>query len=402
MSHRKKTSLQGNTEACLSEEKPLRLLEVLEATTGGTRKHLYYLLKHLDRKRFDITFLYSNQRDPHFSEDLSFYSSHEIRLIEVPMQREISFWHDGIAFLRILRVLWEGHYDVVHAHSSKAGFLTRIAAWLLRVKHILYSPHAFAFQFTPNTAGGMLYRCLERFAGLFHHHLVCVSEGERSVALQYRISPLEKIVVIPNAISVDEISALQNPESISQLLGIADDVPVVGMVAHFRPQKGYSHFINAIPKIVMQHPATRFLIVGDGPLLGEVREQIRSQGLEKNVILAGYQSHPPDFYQIMDIFVLSSLWEGMPYVLLEALAMGLPVVATNTVGNNEIVEHGRNGFLVPPGSSDEIATSVLHLLENPTLRKQMGNYSRHLSKSKMKMQEWAEQYNVLYSQHKKL
>lgn len=385
-----------NAEVPLLQGRRIRVLQVLEATTGGTRRHVYYLLKYLDQTRFDVTLVYSDERDPHFRDDLEAFSAWGVHLIEVPMRREISPWRDAVALLRILRVMWRGHYDVVHAHSSKAGFLARVAARIARVRTIVYSPHGFAFQYGQRSYAKVLYRWLERFAGLFHHRLMCVSEGERELALRYRITSPSKICVIPNSIPSEAVATLRSPESVRQSLGLLPDALVVGMVAHFRPQKGYNHFIDAIPAIVAACPETRFLVIGGGTLLESARERIRRLGVEERVILAGYQLHPPDFLQIMDLFVLSSLWEGMPYALLEAMAMGLPVLATDTVGNNELIESGRNGLLVTPGSASAIAASVVSLLRAPALRRAMGEASRAIASAWLDMSEWIGRLERLY------
>lgn len=386
---------------CRSEQiqkPPLRVLQILEATTGGTRRHLRHLLGNLDPGRFSLALIYSPLRDPHFIQDLAFYQQFGIVLHEVPMQREISPWHDFAALGRIMGIIRRGRFDVVHAHSSKAGFLGRLAARMLGVTGIVYTPHSFAFQYCPLGLRGSLYRWLERLAGLLHHQLVCVSEGERRVALQYRISPPERLRVIPNVVDKEQLHPSQSAHAIRNQLAIENHSLVIGMVAHFRPQKGYNHFIDAIPKILECCPRARFLIIGDGPLFEQVRLRIRRLGVEAAVILAGYQPHPPDYYQVMDIFVLSSLWEGMPYAILEAMAIGLPIIATNIGGNNELVEHGINGFLVPEMNSEQIASHVIHLIADPALRTRFGRASRRILGKMPGIKEWAGQYGELYEE----
>lgn len=319
-----------------------------------------------------------------------------IRLFEVPMRREISPLHDAIAFARIAHIIWREQFDLVHAHSSKAGFLGRIAATCARVPAIVYSPHSFAFQYCPYSLASGFYRVLERFGSLFHHHLLCVSNGEKELATRCCISPPNRIHVIPNAID-SKVSCLH--ESIQDLkkeLLIPLDVPVVGMVAHFRPQKAIGCFIRAIPHVISKIPETRFLIIGDGPLLGAMRRNVNSLGIEKNVILAGYKRDVSIYYQMMDVFALSSLWEGMPYAILEAMAAGLPVIATTTVGNDELVIPGKNGLLVRPNNSEEIAECICLLLEDDLLRQKFGLESLRLSKRRRSIDSWIQEYEAFY------
>lgn len=377
---------------------PLRVLQILEATTGGTRRYLYYLLRHLDPGRFKLSLIYSPLRDSHFAQDLVHYRRLGVTLHEVPMRREISPLHDLWALVKIIGILRSSHFDIVHAHSSKAGFLGRIAARMTSGASILYTPHSFSFQYCPHGLRGSLYRRLERLAGHYHHRLICVSEGERRVALKYRISPPERIHVVSNVIDQDDLQPTRQAREVRSQYGIEKNEIVVGMVAHFRPQKGYRHFIEAIPSILRICPKARFLIVGDGPLFTEAQKHIERLGVASSVIMTGYQPHPPDYYQIMDIFVLSSLWEGMPYVILEAMAMGLPIVATDIVGNNELVEHDVNGFLVPEMNSAKIASRVIRLCQDHDLRIRLGQASRRIINEMSGIKDWARQYAAIYEE----
>jgi glycosyltransferase involved in cell wall biosynthesis len=382
----------------LSNMRPLKIIHILEATVGGTRTHLRHLLTRLDPQRFSVSLVYSNRRDPHFKDDLNLYDSRGIALHEVPMQREIAPWQDLTSFLKIWRIIRRGKYDLVHAHSSKAGFLGRLAAKLSGVPAIIYSPHGFAFQYRPQSNSGKIYRNLEKFAGHFHHRLLCVSQGERDLALQYRIcSGLKIAEPIFNSIPLAEMKPRRSPSELKQILCIPEDSLVVGMVAHFRPQKGYLHFIRAIPEILRNYPNAKFVIVGDGPLLPAVKNQLHSMGITDSVVLAGHQECTADYYQLMNVFVLSSLWEGMPYVILEAMAMGLPVVATNIAGNNELVEHGANGFLTAMGDSHEIAERIIELLSDEKLRESFGRQSRLKMTNMPTIEDWAEQYQEFYA-----
>lgn len=380
----------------INSQQPIRVLEILEATTGGTRRHLYYLLKYLDPQKFQFTLVYSNLRDPYFASDLAEFAKSGVTLIEVPMRREIAPWHDLVALIRIYRIMIQGRFDLVHAHSSKAGFLGRLAAKLSGIKAIVYTPHSFAFQYCPQSLQGRLYRFLERTAGYLHHQMICVSEGEREVALRHRITSPAKIQVIPNTVPVEAMQPKRSCAAIKKIFDIPAGVKVVGMVAQFRPQKGYRHFIRAIPLIQKRCPDTRFLIIGDGPLMEEARQSIQQMGIAEAVIMAGHQENPYDFYQVMDVFVLSSLWEGMPYVILEAIAMGLPIVATDTVGNNELVAHGRNGFLVASEASAEIALCVAKIIENQSFRAQFAQESRRIIRKMIDIDDWATQYENCY------
>ena len=368
----------------------------MEATTGGTRTFLRYLLTSLDPNRFAITLIFSKERDAYFVHDLESFAAQGIQLIEVPMRREISPLSDTVALFRIAKIIFRKDPDIIHTHSSKAGFLGRLAALLTgKSSRVVYSPHSFAFQYAPRSLRGCFYLYLERIASLLSKRMVCVSIGERAVALAYGLTTTEKSVVIPNAISKD-MPFTQTPESIRRELGLKDTVPVVGMVAQFRPQKGIEHFLNAIPTVLSTFPETRFVIIGDGPLFDSMRMHVARLGVEKSVFMLGHRENAIDYYQIMDMFVLTSLWEGMPYTILEAMAMGLPIVATDTVGNNELVIDGTNGFLVPAADSPAIARAIIRLLKNKPLALRLGKGSKMFSDSGLSIEEWITRYQDYY------
>jgi glycosyltransferase involved in cell wall biosynthesis len=314
------------------------------------------------------------------------------------MKREISPIDDLRALVRIYAIIRANKFDVVHAHSSKAGVLGRVAARLAGTKVVMYSPHSFAFQYCPTSVSGRLYRSIEKLAGLFCDCLLCVSKGERDEAVKHRICASSKIRVIENAVATEELVPLRTIDETKRGLRISEHEKVVGMVAKFRAQKGYRHFIEAIPRILGKCPDTTFLIVGDGEERGRVERMIRELGLREKTILAGHQENVADYYQVFDVFVLSSLWEGMPYVILEAMTLGLPVVASNICGNNELVEHGGNGFLVTPGDSVEIAERVIELLVKPGMRRTFGERSRSIIASRPTVYEWIGEYQNLYTE----
>lgn len=372
-----------------------KVLEILEATTGGTRRHLQYLLRNIDLERFEVTFAYSDRRDAFFSKDLETYAARGIHLVEIPMRREIRPVEDFIALVRLMKLIRQQQYDVIHAHSSKAGFLGRLAARLTGVGPVVYTPHAFAFQYQPKGVKGKLYRGLERLAGRWTDLLLCVSDGERHVAQEHTLTraPIE---VLANVVKANDKDPIEVRRRVRKCYNIPENSPVVGMVAQFRPQKGYRHFIEAIPQVLSRCQEAIFLVVGDGPERLSVEESIRNLKIESHVILAGHQEDPADYYPAMDVFVLSSLWEGMPYVILEAMAASLPIVATEIAGNADLVRHGVNGLLVPPADSHPIARTISRLLNDKTLREKYGQESRRLIQTMPTIDQWIRRYESIY------
>lgn len=374
----------------------IRIAQVIEATTGGTRKHLWLLLTRLQMEYCSLTLIYSNRRDPHFWKDLKQFEEKGVELIEVPMSREINPIQDWISLCKLTKIFANSRYDIVHAHSSKAGFLARLAAICTDIPAVVYAPHCFSFHYVSSKTTAAFYRLLERLASKTGNHLLCVSEGEARSALQNRLVSAEKVHVIPNTIDLAEKRITRTLEEVRRDLGIDPSALVVGTVAQFRPQKGLENLLKLIPSVLRHVPNTIFVFVGDGPLVARIRTLAETLGVEPSIRLVGHQENVWDFYQIMDMFALTSLWEGMPYVLLEASAMGLPLVATDVPGNKELIAHGRNGYLSKPEDQVTMALSIVNLLQNADLRHRMGQESSKMLRERLSIDEWTREYSRLY------
>jgi glycosyltransferase involved in cell wall biosynthesis len=179
-------------------------------------------------------------------------------------------------------------------------------------------------------------------------------------------------------------------------LGIASTDPVIGVVGSLYPVKGHHHLLAAVPQVLRVYPQATFLIVGKGDLEDSLREEVMRRGLERAVRFLGYREDVPNLLSIMDIFVLPSLSEGLSLALLEAMAAGKPVVATNVGGNPELVRDGVTGFSVPPQDPDAIAGGILSLLGDERRRKIFGDNGRQRVKQYFSLEAMADNYQKLY------
>lgn len=353
--------------------KKIKVAQVLEATVGGTRTHLDLLLTHLDKEKFQVTLFCSTRRCPEFEADLDRLRREGVRVVTVDMVRPLHPWRDPLGCWRLFRHFRRGRFDVVHAHSSKAGGLGRAAARMARVPVVVYTPHAFAFQQKAKAGAGTLYLLLERLARRWTDALVCVSEGERDLAVRRGVAVPGRTFVIPNGVEL--AAADRHLSAVPPAVG-GGHGEVVGCVADLRPQKGLQHLVAAAGIVLRRRPRTTFLLIGSGEMGPALEALIEAHGIGANfkIITAG----PPlwEYYARMDVFVLTSLWEGLPYALLEAMAMRRPVVATDVDGSREAVRDGRSGYLVPPGDAEATAAAILRLLEDASLRAAMGAEGR--------------------------
>jgi glycosyltransferase involved in cell wall biosynthesis len=217
------------------------------------------------------------------------------------------------------------------------------------------------------------YILLEQLTAPITDKLIVVSPRNTEKGLADHIATPEKYVTIRSGIDLTRFRHPTRPrEGVREALGIPRDAPVVGTVTRLSAQKAPLDFVAAATRVAEQRPDVHFVIVGAGPLEAEVAHAVADRGLMDHVHLTGLRRDVPDLMHSFDIFALSSLWEGLPRVLPQAMAAGLPIVATAVDGNAEAVTDGLNGFLTPPGDPAALAQALLRLLEDDALARRMG------------------------------
>ncbi|MBW3087477.1 glycosyltransferase [Bifidobacterium sp. 82T24] len=348
-----------------------KVVMVLESQ-GGTRRHVVDLIRGLDQERFDVTLIHGTSRlDASFIEDLPDLR-HRARLIPCDaLVRSISPLRELAALRQVRAVIREIRPDVVHCHSSKAGIIGRLAARLERTPLVFYTPHAYSFM-APEFSGGkrMVFTALERW---FSRHATTltfnVSAGEKRAALAARLDEPGKFRVIVNGIPDVPVPSRADARAALGFggLGIPDYAPVVGVTARLVEQKDPMTFARIAAEVVRRRPDVHFVYMGDGPMESDVLAYWRGCGdaVASHTHVLGYRADAETMVAAFDVYLLTSLYEGMPYSLIESLRAGVPVAATDAVGNNEVVNPGINGSLFPVGDAEAGAAAVTALLDDP-------------------------------------
>jgi len=370
--------VDSSPRLCRGEKSRLKVALCLESTIGGTRKHVRELALGLDPGRFEVHLVASLRRGREILFDLPALSRRGVRLHVVPISRRISPINDARSLDDLSRLFSRERFDVVHTHSAKAGFLGRLAARIAGVPRVFHTPHVWPFQWAGGAARTLYWR-LERLAAGWCDRLVCVGPGQREFGLASRVagSNDNKLVVIPNGIDPGPIDAAADRKGVRAEMGIMPGDLAVGMVARLAPQKGVGKFLEAAALVARERGDVRFLLVGSGPLERRVRARARELGLgPARLALLGHREDVPRLCSGFDVFALSSLYEGLPYVLLEAMAARLPIVATRVPGIDDVIKDGVTGRLAPPGDSGEIARALLGLLSDFDARYDLGQAAR--------------------------
>lgn len=271
--------------------------------------------------------------------------------------------------------------EVLHVHTPAAALAGRVAAFLARTPVVVHTVHGFYFHEGARRSVARLHRLLEKALAALQDHLICVSSEDAQAAEDLRLAPVERIHAIRNGVDLgrfDPARAGRGRAALRAELGIPVDAPVIVFVGRVVREKGVLDLLDAFRGLRSSHPAARLLVVGEGlstdrdPADGELRAAAQSPDLAGAVHLAGMRPDIPELLAASDIFCLPSLREGLPVSVLEAMAMGLPVVATRIRGSREAVQDGTTGLLCAPGSPRELAGALGYLLSHPEVARKMG------------------------------
>lgn len=357
-----------------------RVLHVItRLIVGGAQENTLLSVEGLDRMpELEVTLVTGIDKGP--EGDLLERAQRTTRLVILPeLGRAISPLADVIAFVKLYRLIRRGRYDIVHTHSSKAGVLGRIAAWLAGTPIIVHTLHSLVFHDYQPWLVNRTWWAIKKLCAPITDHYISVSRIIAEKAVAEGIAPADKFTTIYSGMELDWfLDAKADGSTIRREFGIPEDAPVVGKIARLFPLKGHDPLFEAIPAIVRAEPRVRFLLVGDGILQEQLRERARRGGFLENIVFAGLipRERIPQMLSAMDVLVHTSLREGLARVLPQALAMGKPCVSFDIDGAPEVVIPEETGFLVKPGDSRGLAQSIQRLLAEPELRKRMGENGR--------------------------
>jgi len=293
--------------------------------------------------------------------------------LEPTLVREVNPVKDFLAIVRLTQLMRRGNYTIVHTHSSKAGILGRWAAKLAGVPIIVHTVHGWGHHERQHPLVRAYYILLEKITLPITDKLIAVTSKDIDKGLRDGIGRSENYTIIRSGIELDRFGHPQVARATTRAAwGIPTDATVIGTVTRLSPQKAPLDFVRAAAIVAQRFPATYFMMVGDGPLRQAVTQLAAELGIADRLILTGLRRDVPELLAAFDLFALSSLWEGLPRVLPQAMATSLPIVATACDGSAEAITDGVNGFLVLPGDPALLAERLCQLIEQPALASQLG------------------------------
>jgi glycosyltransferase involved in cell wall biosynthesis len=284
--------------------------------------------------------------------------------------REIRVFSDLRALWGLYRVIRRFQPSVVHTHAAKAGLLGRVAARLAGVPIVVHTYHGHVLRGYFGPAKTAFFRAIEALLGPFSDALIAVSEAVKQDLVSLRVAPPDAIRVVPLGLDLVGFTADLPRGALRRVAGVPDDAPLVGMVGRLVPIKDVPTFLRAAVLVREARPDARFALVGDGEERSAVEEERRRLGLDAALHLHGWRRDMEAVYGDLDVVVNSSLNEGTPVALIEALAAGRPVVATRVGGTADLLAGGAFGRVVPPGDPQALANAILDVLADPGAARQ--------------------------------
>ena len=283
--------------------------------------------------------------------------------------------NDLAALIRLTRFLAKKRVHIVHTHNSKTGFIGRLAGRLARVPVIVHTVHGFSFHGQESAARQRTFRFLERMASGWADRMIFISQPLIDWAYREKIiRDPGKISKIYSGIETEKFQPVTKSQKRAnrRTWNIPEDAFVIGIVSKLWKGKGHATLVEAFSLLAAEGPDIRLVIVGEGPLEPELTRLVRRKAVADKVVLTGFHREVAPLISMFDLAVLPSLFEGMGRVLLEAMAMGIPVIGSDVGGIPDLVRHGTEGFLVPPGDAAALASSIRCLIHQPRLADKMG------------------------------
>lgn len=379
----------------MNKIKILRIIARLNI--GGPAIHTILLTEGLDKDEFETLLICGSVGKD--EADMSYYAQeNNIEPIFVSeLKRELNFFNDIIAFKKIFKIIRTKQPDIIHTHTAKAGALGRLAGIIYNLSNckkqikLIHTFHGHVFNGYFNGFRTRLFILIEQFLSKFTDKIIVVSEKIKNDLLNLRIGNPEKIAVIPLGLELDRFLSITESPPINSVLK-------VGIIGRLAPIKNHWMFLEAA-KIIRNNGKIKvnFFIIGDGELRENLENYARQLGIDDAVTFMGWQKDLEKIYQDLDIVALTSLNEGTPLSLIEAMAAGRAVIATDVGGVKDLIGNSERGILVKSGDVNGFAQGIRQLLENPDLRNKISERARDFVKDKFTKERLINDIELLYN-----
>jgi glycosyltransferase involved in cell wall biosynthesis len=361
---------------------------ITKATSGGAQKYVWDLACNLPREQYELSLIAG--LDGKLAEEMR---SAGAQVTTLPsLDRDVNLFRDLASLFALIKYFRANKPDILHLNSPKMGFIGALAARLTGVKRIIYTSHGWPFLEPRSRLSKIFFQLLCWHLIKLSNYTIVISEAERAAVTRWALIS-NRLVTIYNGIS--ETNHLSRSAARAQL-NLPADALVVGTIAELHRNKGLTYLLTAAAALVQNHPQLHFAIIGEGEERHHLETLTHDYSLRNNIHLLGGKPEAATLLPAFDIFILPSVKEGLPYVILEAGLAGLPVVATRVGGIAEIIDHQQNGLLVTPANPNDLAEAIEQLIQNPAQRKTFGDRLRDKVKKNFTLEQMVSETRNLY------
>lgn len=371
------------------------LFVITKSNFGGAQKYVYDIATGLSPEHFEVTVASGGA-----GLLLDKLKAHNIRTITIPsLFRDISITKEFSSFRELYHLLKSERPDVVHLNSSKVGGIGALAGRSADIPRIIFTAHGWAWHEEHRSAlQKITIKCASWATMMLSHTTIAVSKAVYDDTRHFPFVA-KKIALIKNgigAISFTEKHAARAHLFTQTGATIDDSIFLIGTVAELHKNKGLIYAVDAMKTLTTKYPHIRYVVMGSGEDRALLEARIKQHELQKHVFLLGFVDHASQNLSALDCFLLPSLKEGLPYVLLEAGQAKLPVVATEIGGIPDCIVNNTTGLLVPPHNPDAIAQAVERLVTTPELGAQLGNALSEKIQNEFSLENMREETEKLY------
>ena len=381
----------------LGAPRPLRIAHVItRLINGGADENTVISCNQAVRSGHHVILVHGAQTRPEILATVD----ERVRIVELPsLVRPIAPLGDLKALGDLVRTFHRLRPDVVHTHTSKAGILGRLAARAASVPVVVHGVHIVPFV-NVGQLETFAYLRAERAVQGLTHAFIDVSPGLRDLCVRAGIGAPERHHVVPSGFDLPRFRDAIQPGDWRRLLRLEPDdprPPVVLMLAVFEGRKRHLDVLERLPRIVARFPRVRFVFAGDGTLKDAIDARTKTLGIERNVILTGFHPHPEQLIALADICLLASAREGLPRVLMQYLAGGKPVIATDLPCIDDVLRHDVNGLVARSDDLDGLADAVVALLDDPARRARLARGAAATQLSEWDAARMGERLEAVYA-----
>jgi glycosyltransferase involved in cell wall biosynthesis len=341
----------------------IKVLQLIDGGfLGGGQTNVLSIAKNLDKNKFSVSI--AAMGGGKFEEEVS-KNNIPFHSIELPKLLRSKY-------LKNLEAIYlEEKFDIIHSHGGVAGFYGRILKKHHPEVKSVHTIHGIHYINSGNLIRKSVSKTIEQYLVQFTDRTICETQNDFLVAVKNKIADISKTDIIPNGINISKYANLKKDNSLINKLGFNKDNFIIGNISRFDEQKNQKLILQSAYFLIRKYPDMRFLFVGSGSYLQQMKDLARESNIEDFVFFAGEQDDLVPYYSIFDIFVFPTLWEGMPYVLLEAMASRLPIICSRIPNLLEIIKPDHSAFVINPMDMDDLFRKISALYQSKELRNEL-------------------------------